>query len=230
MSAFGAGDLGTPGAANGRCGIASSAEIQEIQDGSISAPSQVLIENVIVTAASTSLFYVQEPQGETTPAHVYPQFAGILVTFGGIPAVGDCVTIEGQVEGSLPQIAATSVVAAAGCGATPLPLTVSIPDIATDVDPSTAGEQPGPLAEALEGVLVRVDTVEVTAAPDGFGEFPIVHNVQDTAVLYVDDLLFSIPDNLGAVMQGSTFQSLTGVLGGTNRFRLLPRSAADVEQ
>ena len=91
----------------------------------------------------------------------YPYFAA-LQTFspvvGAPPAVGTCVIAQGTISsfrGSTQLSPATvTITSASDCGATALtPFVTTVAAIATDTDPVTTDNQPGPSAEALEGVL-----------------------------------------------------------------------------
>jgi len=97
---------------------------------------------------------------------------------------------------------------ASGFGVTPI-VVADPADIATG----------GGLAEPFEGMLVTVENVTVTAAPDASGEFVV------TGGLRVDDLIYSA----GPVGVGATFSSITGILHFSfDDSKLEPRSAADL--
>jgi hypothetical protein len=208
-----------------------------IADGAGATVEQVFVTAVRKDANNTLRVWVQEPDGETTPEHVYPEFAGILVfanaTVGATittPAVGDCVSIDGVVDEfqgltELVVANAAGFTVAQNCGTAPTPTVVNLADIATDIDAVTAGDQPGPKAENFESVLVTVQNVTI-AVIDQFGEFRLAAQGVNGINLSTDDFLFLVTPVLN-----NTFTSFSGVIDfAFNHFRLLPRNAADVVQ
>ncbi len=175
--------------------------------------SDVVVNNVIVSANAGGFLWVQEPDGGP--------FSGIFVEEGELDisglSPGDRVDIEGTYnEGTggtegLATIEATSITAI-GSDNAPVPATLSFDEF--NADP-----------ESWESVLVRFEDLTVTNAnPDGdrdFGEFEV--NEQ----LRVDDLLFTIePDPT----QGVTFDAIAGIMNFSfGNFKLEPRDGADVE-
>jgi predicted extracellular nuclease len=171
----------------------------------------VALENVVVTAidagGTQQSMWIQDP--------FFPDHAGIRLYFGAGPlppgvAVGDLVIVHGvygEFDGASQLTSPTVTTTAAFGGIAP---TVAYPlDVATG----------GALAEWLEGMLVTVQNVTVTAATDAFGEFVV------TDGLIVDDLIHAMPDQ--AV--GTTYSSITGILHFANgNTKLEPRNAADV--
>ena len=149
-------------------------------------------------------------------------YGGVLVTFPQDQNVsanaGDILDVTGTVQefssgavGSETRIQATAV---QGTGATESvsPLEVNDPSILVD---ETTGE-------SYEGVLVQVRNVQVTNPDLGFGQFEV------TGGLVVDDTIFRY-----AAIEGEVIGSITGVVAynafENGGFRLLPRSADDVE-
>ena len=111
-------------------------------------------------------------------------------------------TSFGSWSRSLTQLSATNVTIN-GAGVPPLPLVI---------DPTLVAD-----FEAYEGVLVTVEAVDVSSAPDGFGEFGIQGD------LFVDDL-FVIFSGSATVGPGDTFTSITGILHDTwDNYKLEPR-------
>jgi hypothetical protein len=238
---------------------AQAKQIQQIQGpatdaGHVNTGAVVSVENVFVTgvrgnAGQTVTLFVQEPNGETTPEHVYPRFAGVVVFFNAgqsanitIPAVGSCVSVSGTVSefNGLTEITAPTLTVqanTAACGTAPIPATIfpdaavppggiSFSNIATDLDPAAANDQAGDLTEAFEAVLVTLPATTVVAAPDQFAEFPLAQAGNTTGPqVDVDDFLFNL-----APSNGQNFNSLTGVISfAFGHFVLLPRSAADAQ-
>ncbi len=106
------------------------------------------VEDVVVTGASTSGFFVQETSGD-------PKFAGIYVRIpngSGLvaPTVGSLVTVDGKVFEyfTKTQLQATTI-ETTGTGTLPAPAVVDAVRVATG----------GPDFEAYEGVLVEVRDV-----------------------------------------------------------------------
>lgn len=167
----------------------------------------------------------------------YPFFSA-LKTFGpsnpSPPGIGDCVIARGTIALLLgaTELSPATITATAGadCGGSPLtPYVTTVADIASDADSMTPDNQPGPLAEALESVLVTLNPVKVIfsqvqyfwIAPPGLFNPP--HVIVDP------DLYQSFPAT------GSTLH-ITGVFDQSERnlppptvwYQLLPRNASDV--
>jgi hypothetical protein len=217
--------------------------IEDIQRNSAARQGQSFaIGPALVTgirqSAGNTIFFVQVPPdkgGET-----YPQYAGIKAFAApalGAFSIGDCVTFDGTVTEfagatELTTIQNFTIASANACGSTVVtPFPVGLDDIATDVDSVTAGAQPGLLAEAFEGVVVRVPGVSATAIPAS-GNFPLQETQNSTgATLVVGSLLFAYPATLG-----EQFVAVTGVLdqqqqsAGVFDYRLLPRGNADIQK
>ncbi|MGD2064431.1 MAG: ExeM/NucH family extracellular endonuclease, partial [Nitrospirota bacterium] len=149
---FGAGDLGTPGAANdcgagpgpiGACGDPAT-PIHDIQGAGLASPLDgtpgVVIEGVVVgdfqgTAAGLGGYFVQEEGGDTDSDPLTSE--GIFVfdsSFGVDVSVGDVVRVQGDVDEFFDQTELTNVsnVVVCGSGATTLPATVTLPVASRD--------------------------------------------------------------------------------------------------
>jgi hypothetical protein len=218
--------------------------IQRIQDGTVAAGQTATVEKVFVTAFRQTMggelsFIVQEPQGDTQPPHVYPDYAGLSVFIrvdGGSatpPAVGDCVDVTGVVEEfqGRTQLAGGSFAKATNCGTFPAPMEIpslraSFADVATDSDPSAPDNQPGAKAEVFESVLVRVTAVRVLSAPTTF-RFDIAQQASPSgAMLIVQGIYHSQNPPVG-----QDYAAITGIMSdASGEYRLLPRSAADFFQ
>jgi hypothetical protein len=233
---------------------AGAVEIQAVQDGTIGENQIVTVNNVFVTAVRVAgngniNAYVQEPQGQTPANHTYPEFAAVQIfataaQAAGLPdmaglAIGDCVSFTGTTDefnlGTevLNLTAFTKVANPASCGTAPVPFVipsaapaVTLADIATDSDPVTAGNQAGALAEAYEGVLIEIHTVQVAAAPDNFGEIPVADQANlGGARVNVDDFFTAIA---AAMPVGQNFSAIRGVFNQLVTFKLQPRDANDL--
>jgi len=205
----------------GRCKVPGSLTIYDIQDvTSADHPevnTEVTLGPVVVTAidqkgSGSGSFWVQEadggawsgirvfnPNGETDVSALQ---VGMRITLTGtyVENFNNSEIRLGSFE-----VPASGIVA-------PEATLVAPADVATGAAQ----------AEAYEGVLVRVENVEVTNenpdAPADHGEFAV------TGDLRVDDDLYEVTAALG-----NRFASLTGVLTFSfDNAKLLPRSAADV--
>jgi hypothetical protein len=226
-----------------------SAHIQDVQDGSIPPAEVATLEHVFMTGLVVSgqghrTFVLQEPEGVTTAAHDYPEYAGMRgfassQTVSSLPdltltTVGDCVSLTGLVTEFQGATQVSNLTAferidePATCGSFPLPFVVALADIATDTDAVTAGDQAGAKTEIYEGVLLRVGSVEVQSV-EASGDFRVKTTGGGTATLLVSRLLFAFPP----VSIGTTYASITGVLTeaqpspGVMNYRLVPRSSGD---
>lgn len=214
--------------------------IQDIQDGTVGVGAVATLDNVIVTVvdAGTSgvSLFLQEPDGVTSGGHTYPEYAGIGFYVGstfvadfpdlGSIAVGDCVTTKGEVterEGGTQLFFISEFAKSTGCGSAPTPAVVPLADIATDTDPAAANDQAGARAEMFEGVLVEVQDVTATAAPDTNGNFKVSAGGDET-LLVSDFLLDSTPN----VTASQSFSSIKGVFNQFFGYSLQPRSASDL--
>jgi hypothetical protein len=218
--------------------------IQRIQDGTVAAGQTARVEKVFVTAFRQTVggelsFIVQEPQGDTQPPHIYPDYAGLSVFIrvdGGSvtpPAVGDCVDVTGLVEEfqGRTQLTDGSFAKATNCGTFPAPMEIpslraSFADVATDSDSSAPDNQPGAKAEVFESVLVRVSAVRVLSAPSTF-RFDIAQQASPSgAMLIVQGVYHSQNPPVG-----QNYAAITGIMSdASGEYRLLPRSAADFFQ
>jgi hypothetical protein len=180
--------------------------------GGIPTGSAVMLRDLVVTAVAGNGFFAQQRMGSTDYAGV--DFSGIFVFTSTAPAGvarGDVVNVNGTLTdfNGLAQVTMPTFMVTA-MGMEPAALVVEPMSIATG----------GVRAEALESVLVRVETVTVTNPDLGFGEFAL------DEMLRVDDALFRLDP---APSMGETFDFVQGPL--TFSFmntKILPRSAADV--
>ncbi|MCX7958517.1 MAG: MopE-related protein, partial [Deltaproteobacteria bacterium] len=195
-------------------------DIQNTASGNHPAENEpIIVKNVVVTApthsASANLngIFVQEKNGG--------EYSGILVVYPknlglGPFTIGDEVTIEGSYKeyNDLSEIVATNIIKI-GTTTIPSPEVVNPNDIATG----------GAKAENYEGVLVKVENVEVINAnpdaPNDYKEFTITGNLR------VNDLYLYDYTNKRRV--GDKFNYIIGVLNYTyGNFKLEPRGNADL--
>lgn len=212
-----------------------------------SSPTGMLVEarHVFVTfagARSDGAFdlYVQEPAPALGSDPQYPQYRGVGVFVGADDALqlpdlaatqaGDCVTVRGTVGDfqSRTQLQDVTVFARENspslCGTPPSPFMVTnICEIASDVDPSTPGDQPASTAEAFEGALIAVQNLIVTEALDAFGRFRVGPPAGGCNMIV--DTRFTAVAPLAV---GDTLMGLAGVYDQFGTFRLLPRNENDI--
>ncbi len=185
--------------------------VYEVRDGTFGAGTAVALEGSIVTAVASNGFFMQVDPASA--GYTGPDLSGIFVFTGDAPAVarGDVVDVTGPVADYFgqAQIEATEV-SATGSAAEPAPVVVEPAEIATG----------GARAEALEGVLVRVETVTVGDPDLGFGEFSVDDGLR------VDDTLYLVDPWPGA---GEMLSFVQGPLGYSYmNTKVLPRDALDV--
>jgi predicted extracellular nuclease len=151
----------------------SDTSIPDIQMGIIPDGSLVRVEGVVVTAVASSLVWVQDPAGG--------EYSGVAVfPTGGPPAGldrGDIVTVEGTVDEyfDVTEIAFATITET---GVAPVPMPEMIADPSTLVVEATA--------EPWEGVLIEIAGVDVSAAPDEFGEWTV-----GAFGLHIDDIMYA---------------------------------------
>ncbi|HVJ16648.1 MAG TPA: hypothetical protein VM686_14500 [Polyangiaceae bacterium] len=213
--------------------------LQELQDGTVAAGTQVTTFPVYVTAirdTGARHLFLQEGNGVTISPHAYPEYAGIHVfaTLGesdnlGLDglAIGDCVQLTGTLTenaNSTELVSPTAFeVLGSGCGDFPQPTVVALSAIASDTDLATQGSQTGGFVENYESVLVQVQNVRVSHL-GASNAFDVVTLESDQQILTVDDFFYG-----AAPVVDQTYTTLTGVLDQFNAlYRLLPRTAADV--
>jgi hypothetical protein len=203
------------------------ATIYEIQDGTITPGTSVLVEGVIITGLRDGIgLFVQENAGGEN--------SGIYVASGDIDLtgllVGDVVDVTGVVAedadgvlADLTQIDASGAggsITDTGTDATATPVTVALSVLG---NPTTA--------EAWEGVLVTVDETNDVAvtAENNFNEFEVSDG---NDAVFVDDFLYNVYANAGTFPNmgvDATFESITGPLNYTyGDFKVAPRTAADL--
>ncbi|MEZ4442394.1 MAG: thrombospondin type 3 repeat-containing protein [Polyangiaceae bacterium] len=197
--------------------------IQDVTDPNHPTEGTRVRVECIITAIGNNLVWCQDMAGG--PYSGISVFVGGPATYQGTDApvmLGDRLLLDGDYAeyfdvSQLENPVFTFVAA----GSVPAPVVLSSADIATG----------GSMAEAYEGVLVRVQNVAVTNvnpdAPSDFDEFEV------TGGLRIDDLVVDgggtggMLDNTYAL--GASFSSITGVHHYSfSNFKLLPRTTADL--
>jgi len=196
------------------------ATVYQVKDGTLPAGTPVVLSNLLVTGRTAAGFFVQVKPGDA--GYTVADFSGLWVQAPGhAAAAGDRVTVAGSSAtffGQV-QVAASAVTVLTSLGeAAPEPVVVAPAEVATG----------GARAAALEGVLVRVSGVAVTAVapPLGAGDAAPSNEFVVDGTLRVDDLLH-LASPFPAV--GTAYASLTGILVfRTGDSKLEPRAGADL--
>lgn len=201
-------------------------------DEPVSLTNVVVSTPVIQVTETLQGFYVQDVAFSAMKGS---QFAGIAVTFnpaelvGAVPGVGSVVSVDGVyrefgAQGAAKkqsQIAATRVEASGATETLPI-VTVSPSDIVTG----------GPLSDALEGSLVRVEDVTVTEYNVTIGASPLFgsYRVTGNLIIWADRDLYALERFW---QTGEVLTFVQGILRlGTTPFSagasmLSPRSSED---
>jgi len=181
-----------------------AASVAEVQQGTVGTGSLVTLTGVVATSPASfdgSGFFVQDPGGG--------EWSGVYIHKGGAEfevESGDVLTIKGTVTEyyDLTEIvvADTADVVKTGTGT---PVVTNLSATPSDWEP-------------YEGVLLSLDSVEITSDEDSYGQV-----TTDWGIL-VDDLFFD--HGLG---DGEVVSSLTGPLHYSfEEWKICPRAASDL--
>jgi hypothetical protein len=188
-----------------------AASIYAIKSGAVAAGTLVQVQGAVVTGSKQGNgFFIQVR--ESDPAYGGASNSGVFVfsTTASV-LVGDRVNVVGNVQLALGQITIAATAAPVVTFAGDL---LPTPVLAAPANIATGGSQ----ATLLEGVLVRVANVVVTARNTQFNEFTV------TGGLVVDDYFYYADPPIN-----TSFSSIYGILAyRINGTKLLPRSAADL--
>ncbi len=182
-----------------------------VRCGAIAAGDMATVSGLVVTALAGNGFYAQQLEGSTDYDGV--DYSGIFVYTGAAPtqARGDVVDVMGTLADYYGLAQLTSpMVTQTDSGMEPAPTVVSTSDIATG----------GPRGEALESVLVRVESVTVASVDTANSEFSVDDSLIIGESLYAPDPQAAADDMLSFI-QGPLGYSFS------NR-KMLPREAADL--
>jgi len=218
--------------------------IQWVRRHAYAGGASIVLEPAYVTAFRISgsggiylTMYLEVPPALNGNAD-YPKRSA-LKTFGdssgGLPAIGDCVIVEGVIGrfNGATQIASATWTpeSSATCGDVPITpfATPSVASVATDTDPGTAGRQPAATAEPYESVLIKLSSPYVLNSNGGAGAFQI-SDVANGSTGYLSVAQFIYQYNSTASTQ---LTSVTGVLDEFDTmteivYQLLPRAASDI--
>jgi hypothetical protein len=187
--------------------------IYEIKNGTVPLGTSVALDNALVTGKHTSGFFLQVKPGD--PGYAGAAYSGVYVYSPGNTVVaGDRVSITSAVVadffGQIQLGSATVVINASQGEAPPDPVVVPPADVCTG----------GPQAGPLEGVIVEVQSVDVTGLDVMYNEFIV------SGCLRVNDLLY-LASPFPAV--GDSFSAVRGILEYRNaNSKIEPRNAADL--
>lgn len=186
---------------------------------------------VVAGSVSANMAYLQVPS-DANGSSDYPLYSGIRIFGAGAttPVGGNCVLVRGtitqifaSIQLSSPQV---TQLATSSCSTAIVASLVSLADIATDSNSGTAGDQIGPLANALGGVLVRIAPSYVVSLNETGVAFRVTPSTMPGPTLGIGNRLYTPTATLG-----QTFQNITGVsdqIGASGLQVLLPRSATDL--
>lgn len=199
-------------------GAGCPATIYAIKKGEVALESRIALKDVVVSGSGDDGFFVQVPADR--PNYPGIDHSGIFVFASSLdpkPAAGDRINLNATTSEYQNQVQLSDVSAAditvVSQGQPPMPVTVTEAEIVST----------GAKGKVLEGVLVRVENVQVKSVDynDRFNQFTLNGN------LVVDDILFKADEP--AV--GDAYTAIIGPISfrfGENH--LAPRSASDLVQ
>lgn len=209
-------------------GAACPGNVYAVRMGSLTGTVALsdLIVTAIIPSGSDQGFYAQQDPASADYDGV--DFSGIFISTGAAPTVsiGDLVDATGEVEDRFSQMQlSTATVTVTGTATVPDPVLVADPKTLATNEMSSGSRQ-----EALESVLVRVETVIVDDETLGFGEFSVTSGGAECTpaapCLRVDDEIYLV-DPFPSF--GEVINSVQGPLAfsfGTSKIR--PRSPGDI--
>ncbi|MBC7975243.1 MAG: lamin tail domain-containing protein [Myxococcales bacterium] len=198
--------------------------IYQIKTGMAPLGLNARVTNGLVTGRGSNGYFVQVK--ETDAGYLGPANSGLFVFTGSAPAAaivaGTRVTVDGTITNFQGQIELTTPVTTVTDAVT---VALPAPTPATYADVKTGG----PLAAALESVIVSLGTANVTAVDATLVEFTLTDGAASSLV--VDDFVFALP----APPVDQVVNAVTGILalrqiasGMPSISKLLPGSAADL--
>ena len=201
------------------------ATIANIQQGNVTAGSEVTLENVVVTAIRPGNngvdFFAQDAGGGAYSGIYFFDQDGLspaeLAIGDEINVVGTFTEFEsGTTGGTISEIKPSSI-EIVNTGLTPTIDTITAANIGTELADAGA-------AEKWEGCLIEIDgSVNVSNTAVGFGEYVVTNG---TATFRVDDM---IVDTLASRFSNEELTYVAGVWHYSfDNYKLLPRLATDV--
>jgi hypothetical protein len=186
--------------------------IYAIKQGQVGQGAAVHLNGVLVTAVGPRGFYAAMVDG--TPGYTGPDYSAIFVFTGSAPSVtpGQRVSFDGTVTTFHAQLELTQV------SGIQVGQSAPVPDPVVIADPGQAAS--GDMAARLEGQLVQVGPVQVSAVDASSGRFTI------DGPLVVDNQLFQLAP---LPAQGATLPMVTGHLHAFDTgYELAPRAQSDL--
>lgn len=187
-----------------------AATIYEIKQKTVAEGALVKVEGIVTAYKDKNFFMQVDPDDHD--ATLKEKFSGIYVYKSTLAVnVGDKVRVSGKVMVYYDQLQIANVE-----NVEVIKVNKGVPGFVT-VDPSKVKDG-GELKDAYNGVLVKVENVDVTEAADSYHVFGVANGLK------VDDDFYSFEDP--AV--GTHFDLISGVLAYTfNHSKILPRFAED---
>ena len=184
--------------------------IYDIKKGEIQTGRRVTVEGIVTVFKSKNFFMQVDPADHD--GTLKEQFSGIYVYKSTSDVnVGDKVRVSGKVMNYYDQLQIANIESVEVVKANK-----GVPDFVT-VDPAKV-KNGGELKDAYNGVLVRVENVDVTEAADSYHVFGVANGLK------VDDDFYSFEDP----EVGTHFAEIRGVLAYTyNYSKILPRFIED---
>ncbi|MCB9691964.1 MAG: amidohydrolase family protein [Alphaproteobacteria bacterium] len=194
--------------------------IYDVRDQTVPTGAIAAVEGVTVTAVNNNGMFVQ--LHPSAPGYVDIDYSGMFVFARDLakPAVGDIVTVTGFAGNYFGEIQLEAISIDVTSSGNPLP----DPEVVAPADVANGGTR----GEALEGVLVRVENVTVSAVdlPPGAGDSAPTNEFAIDAGLPVNDYLYFVDPQ---PLVGEQFASITGLLRyGNGAFKIEPRSDTDL--
>jgi large repetitive protein len=196
-----------------------AATVYEVNKGQFAGGSELKIVDVVVTAVASSkeTVFVETPEGEVS--FEGRDFSGLMIDTsalapGEVPAVGDSVEVEGFVaETSVAPLLEAEAFTVTATGKTLTPWTVTLEEI----------EKGQPTAAALNGLLVRVAGLKLTAT--AAHTWTVVEPlVPGSSVTVGDAIIGSLPGD----SEGQEYTEIVGIAQPPGLSQLLPRSLGDI--
>lgn len=198
-------------------------EVVLLRQDEVAEGDTVGVVDAVVTGLHESGFWVQDDEAQSTP------FSGILVWLGGPPVgltLGEMIDAfgvytEGSGTGRL-TVDTVGCVLSSDCDTVPVPATVRVCDI--------NGTPDNPEAEQWEGVLVRIDSVQVSADL-GSGSWAVIPYAGNAGCSAQDTLIIgtSALDPHTQPEVGDSLVAVRGILELTaGEYRLNPRGDSDI--
>ena len=190
--------------------------IYEIKQKTVEEYSLVSVEGIVTAYNSKNNFYMQVDPDNHDSA-LKEKFSGLYVYKSPVEVnVGDKVRVKGILQFYKDSENSELIEISSVTSVRVITANKGIPAFVT-VDPA-AVKDGGELKDAYNGVLVKVENVDVTEAADSYHVFGVANGLK------VDDDFYSFTDP--AV--GTHFVSISGVLTDTfGHSKILPRSSED---